>query len=80
MQSWISSKAEKGKQSLINGRGLFAIMDIAKDEIVAVKAGRILTGKQVRALPFNQNHAHYEQQIGDDLFFSLLPIRKKMPV
>lgn len=36
--SYLSSKTET-RESKIHGRGLFAIAEIAKDEIVAVKGG-----------------------------------------
>ena len=65
MKSWISAKAKKGLSSKIHGFGLFAVADILKDEIVDVKAGHLLTYKQVQALPFV---GHADHQIADDIF------------
>jgi len=36
------------RESKIHGRGLFATADIAKDEIVAVKGGHIISREQLR--------------------------------
>lgn len=47
MKTYISDKAEKGKPSKIEGNGLFAVKDIYKGEVVAVKNGHILTLAQV---------------------------------
>lgn len=54
------------KQSPIHGRGLFAATAIAKDEIVAVKGGHIISGKTLATLRPRLGPA--EIQIGDDLF------------
>jgi hypothetical protein len=45
--SYLSPKTEV-RESKIHGRGLFATADIAKDEIVAVKGGRIVDRKTLR--------------------------------
>ena len=42
VSSWISPKARKGTLSSIEGRGLFAVEDIAAGEVVAVKGGHIV--------------------------------------
>lgn len=65
MKTWISPKVKKGLPSKIQGLGIFAIEDIAKHEIVLVKAGHILTLKEVKSL---NSPLHPELQIGDDLF------------
>lgn len=65
MKTWISPKAKKGLPSKIQGIGIFAIEDIAKDEIVIVKAGHLLTLNQVEAL---RSDLHPELQVADDLF------------
>ena len=52
MKTWISPKAQKGLPSKIQGVGLFALKNIAKDEIIAIKAGSILTLEQVKELNF----------------------------
>jgi len=63
--SWRSLKTEVRKSS-VQGRGLFALADIAKDEIVAVKGGRIVTRAQLRELTPRLGPA--EIQIADALF------------
>src|ERR1043166_9791880 len=45
--SYLSPKTEV-RESKIHGRGLFAIADIAKDEIVAVKGGHIVDRTMLR--------------------------------
>ena len=65
--SWRSPKTDVRKSS-IQGRGLFAIADISKDEIVAVKGGHIITREQLRELTPRIGPA--EVQIADDLFIS----------
>ena len=42
--SYLSPKTEV-RESKIHGRGLFAIADIAKNEIVAIKGGHIVDRK-----------------------------------
>jgi hypothetical protein len=54
------------RESPIHGRGLFAIKDIAKDEIVAVKGGHIISRATLRELQPIVGPA--EIQIADDLF------------
>ncbi|MGA7132687.1 MAG: hypothetical protein WBZ15_10190 [Mycobacterium sp.] len=51
VSSWVSPKARKGLGSGIAGRGLFAIEHISAGDIVAVKAGHIVTTTQLRQLP-----------------------------
>jgi len=67
MESYISPKAKKGLQSPIHGLGLFAIEEIKKGEIVAVKGGEILTKQQLAAA---STTLHAEMQIADDLFIA----------
>ncbi len=67
MESYISPKAKRGLQSPIHGRGLFAIEEIKKGEIVAVKGGEILTKQQLAAV---STSLHAEMQIADDLFIA----------
>jgi len=54
------------KESPIHGRGLFAVADIQRDEIVAVKGGHIINRAVLAELPPTLGPA--EIQIGDDLF------------
>jgi SET domain-containing protein len=65
--SWRTPKSEV-RQSPIHGRGLFAIADIAKDEIVMVKGGHIVSRKQLAGI--NARLGPVEIQIGDDLFMA----------
>jgi len=63
--SYLSPKTEV-RQSPIQGSGLFAITEISKDEIVAIKGGHIITREQLRELASRLGPA--EVQIDDDLF------------
>ena len=66
--SYLSPKTEV-RESKIHGRGLFAIADIAKDEVVAVKGGHIISGKQLRE-EVTARLGPAEIQIGEDLFIA----------
>jgi hypothetical protein len=66
--SYLSPKTEV-RGSKIHGRGLFAIADIAKNEIVAVKGGHIVDGKTLRE-KITPVLGPVEIQIGDDLFIA----------
>src|SRR5262245_24345266 len=57
------------RESNIHGRGLFAIADIAKDEIVAVKGGPIVDRKTLRE-KITPQLGPVEIQIDDDLFIA----------
>ena len=48
VSSYINPKAKKGKKSGIHGRGLFAVKQIRKGEIVAIKGGHIVTREQLK--------------------------------
>jgi uncharacterized protein len=63
--SWRSPKTEV-RESHIHGKGLFATAEIAKDEIVAVKGGHIITRAQLRDI--NARLGPVEIQVDDDLF------------
>ncbi|PYI89725.1 MAG: SET domain-containing protein-lysine N-methyltransferase [Verrucomicrobia bacterium] len=65
--SWLSPKTEV-RESPIHGRGLFAAGDFTKEEIVAVKGGRIITREQLHDV--NQRLGPVEIQIADDLFIA----------
>jgi hypothetical protein len=66
-KSWITPKAEK-KDGGIAGKGLFAVQDIKKGEIVDAKAGHIIDGK---TLHDNKDIIKgSELQIADDLFLA----------
>ena len=66
--SFLSPKTEV-RESKIHGRGLFAIGDIAKNEIVAVKGGHIVDGKTLRT-KITPVLGPMEIQIDDDLFIA----------
>ena len=66
--SYRSPKTEV-RESKIHGRGLFAITDIAKDEVVAVKGGYIVDRKALRE-GIAPLLGPVEIQIGDDLFIA----------
>ena len=66
--SYRSPKTEV-RESKIHGRGLFAIADIAKDEIVAVKGGHIVDGKTLHE-KITPVLGPVEIQIDDDLFIA----------
>ena len=65
--SYLSPKTQV-RESPIHGRGLFATADIAKDEVVAVKGGHIITREELRDI--NARLGPVEIQIGDDLFIA----------
>src|SRR5712691_6889533 len=66
--SYLSPKTEV-RESKIHGRGLFAIADIAKNEIVAVKGGHIVDRKTLRE-KITPQLGPVEIQIDDHLFIA----------
>jgi hypothetical protein len=66
--SYLSPKTEV-RDSKIHGRGLFAITDITKDEIVAVKGGHIVDRKTLRE-KIAPRLGPVEIQIDYDLFIA----------
>ena len=66
--SYLSPKTEV-RESKIHGRGLFAIADIPKNEIVAVKGGHIVDRKTLRQ-QITPRLGPVEIQIDDDLFIA----------
>ena len=71
--SYLSPKTEV-RESKIHGRGLFAIVNIAKDEVVAVKGGHIVDRKTLRE-KITPVLGPVEIQIDDDLFIA--PVTKE---
>jgi uncharacterized protein len=65
--SYRSPKAEV-RESKIHGRGLFAIARIAKDKIVAVKGGHIISREELREI--TPRLGPVEIQIDDNLFIA----------
>ena len=68
--SYRSPKTEV-RESKIHGHGLFAIADIDKDEIVAVKGGHVVDRKTLRE-KITPRLGPVEIQIDDDLFIAPL--------
>jgi SET domain-containing protein len=66
--SYLSPNTEV-RESKIHGRGLFAIADIAKNEIVATKGGHIVDRKTLRE-KITPRLGPVEIQIDDDLFIA----------
>ena len=66
--SYLSPKTEI-RESKIHGRGLFATADIDKDEIVAVKGGRIVN-RRMLCEEITPRLGAVEIQIDDDLFIA----------
>jgi SET domain-containing protein len=66
--SYLSPKTDV-RESKIHGRGLFAIADIAKNEIVAVKGGHIVDRKTLRE-KITPRLGPVEIQIDGDLFIA----------
>jgi uncharacterized protein len=75
--SYLSLKTEV-RESKIHGRGLFATADIAKDEIVAVKRGRIVDRKTLRE-KITPRFGSVEIQIDDDLFIAPVTDEEREP-
>jgi SET domain-containing protein len=71
--SYRSPKTEV-RESKIHGRGLFAIADIAKNEIVAVKGGHVVDRKTLRE-KITPRLGPVEIQIDGDLFIA--PVREE---
>jgi uncharacterized protein len=72
--SYISPKA-RVRPSAIDGKGLFAIRHIAKDEIVAIKGGRIFDRKTLNRVAKTLGPA--EIQIGEDMFIGPVTLRER---
>jgi len=66
--SYRSPKTEV-RDSKIHGRGLFATANIAKDEVVAVKGGHIISREELGE-KVTPRLGPVEIQIGDDLFIA----------
>jgi SET domain-containing protein len=66
--SYRSPKTEI-RESKIHGRGLFAVADIVKDEIIAVKGGHIVDGETLRE-EITPELGSVEIQIDDDMFIA----------
>src|SRR5207248_7126087 len=66
--SYLSPKTEV-RESKIHGRGLFATTDIAKNEIVAMKGGHIISREELRE-KIMPRLGPVEIQIDDDLFIA----------
>lgn len=78
VSSYISAKAAKGLPSEIEGRGLLAVEPIARDEVVAVKGGHIVTTAALQSLPEWLRQS--EIQIADGLHLAALEESEYEPV
>ena len=78
METWITPKARKGVTSGIAGRGLVARAPISRDEVVAVKAGHIVTTAVLESLPEHLQNS--DVQITDDLHLVALTDDEYEPV
>jgi SET domain-containing protein len=67
MESYISPKAKRGLPSNIHGLGIFAVEDINKNEIIAIKKGSYLTKKEMGDLDIEFG---FGIQIDDALFIA----------
>jgi uncharacterized protein len=76
--SYITPKAEKGRPSGIEGRGLIAREPIAADEIVAIKGGHIVDRERLESLPEQLRNS--EVQIADGFHLVALEPAEYEPV
>jgi SET domain-containing protein len=67
MKTWRSAKVEVSDATLA-GRGVIAVDDIAKDEIVAIKAGNIITRAEIDQA--TDNAGDMALQIDDDFYLA----------
>jgi SET domain-containing protein len=67
MKTWRSAKIEVSDATLA-GRGVIAVDDIAKDEIVAIKAGNIITRAEIDQA--TDNAGDMALQIDDDFYLA----------
>jgi hypothetical protein len=67
MKTWRSPKIEV-RDNTLAGRGVVAIADIAKDEIVAIKAGNIITRAEIEQATINAGDMAL--QIDDDFYLA----------
>jgi SET domain-containing protein len=67
MKTWRSPSIEVSDTTL-TGRGVIAIADIAKDEIVAIKAGNIITRAEIEQA--TDNAGDMALQIDDDFYLA----------
>jgi len=67
MKTWRSPKIEVSDATLA-GRGVIAIADIQKDEIVAIKAGNIITRAEIEQA--TDNAGDMALQIDDDFYLA----------
>ena len=51
VRTWITGKAEKGRASSIEGKGVFAVEAIAAGEVVEIKGGHVVDRATLEALP-----------------------------
>ncbi|PRY02254.1 SET domain-containing protein [Allonocardiopsis opalescens] len=78
VSSRISPKARKGGPSSIEGRGLVAVAPIARDEVVAIKGGHIVSTAELGALPEPLRQS--EVQIADGFHLAAVAEEEYEPV
>jgi SET domain-containing protein len=74
LSSWISSKTTKGLPSKIGGKGFFALADIAKGEVVALKVGHVIDRKTLEANKDIIRDA--EVQVSDELYLAPMSVEE----
>ena len=67
METYRSPKIQV-REDTLSGRGVIALQDIAKDEIVAIKSGHIVTRDQLERI--NAEVGDFALQIDDDFYLS----------
>jgi hypothetical protein len=78
VSSYLPPKVAKGGSSAIEGRGLFALEPLSRDEVAAVKGGHVLDGAALRALPEKLRNS--DIQIADDLHLAAVTDDEYEPV
>jgi hypothetical protein len=78
VRSYLPPKVTKGGSSTIEGRGLFALEPLSRDEVVAVKGGHVLDRAAYRALPDKLQNS--DIQIADNLHLAAVTDEEYEPV
>jgi SET domain-containing protein len=68
LSSWTSPKTKKAQPSKIHNLGFFAIEDISKNEVLAIKAGHIIDKKTLDESQDVINHS--QMQVTDNLYIA----------
>ena len=73
VNNWLSTKVEP-QESEKHGRGVFAVSDIQKDEVIAVFGGHVMTREERNRLP--ENVGCLALGIDDDLFIGPMTLEE----